>query len=241
MKKLSIIIPAFNEASFISSVLAHVLSIPTESVGYVKEIIVVDDGSTDDTFELASHFSGIKVFRQSNQGKGAAVQFGVTQATGDFILVQDADLEYEPTDYLPMLKAIDGKDDVAVYGSRFKGVIRDYGWKWPFPGRNPSQDFGPWLANILISTVALFLYGRFITDMLTAYKLYPSKLVQGMKIKTCGFETDHELTAKLIKLGIKINEVPIAYKPRSVSEGKKIRARDGLIAIWTLIRFRFVG
>lgn len=240
MKKLSIIIPAFNEASFITKVLNQVLSIPTESVGYIKEVIVVDDGSIDDTFELASNFSGIKVFQQSNQGKGSAVQFGVAQATGDLILVQDADLEYEPTDYLPMLKATDGMDDVAVYGSRIKGVIRDHGWKWPFPGRHPSQGLGPWLANILISTVTMFFYGRFITDMLTAYKLYPAKVVQDMKIRTCGFEADHELTAKLIKLGIKINEVPISYTPRSVSEGKKIRARDGLIAIWTLLRFRIV-
>jgi glycosyltransferase involved in cell wall biosynthesis len=240
MKTLSIIIPAFNEAAFIATLLERVISVPTEPLGYVKEIIVVDDGSSDNTAELASCFSAVKVLRQHNQGKGAAVQNGVRQATGNFILVQDADLEYEPADYLPMLKALGGAEDVSVYGSRSLGVIRDGGWGWPCPGRHSAQGFGPWLANILLSLMTFILYGRWITDMLTAYKLYPIRVVQGFNVKTCGFETDHELTAKMIKAGINIKEIPIAYKPRSVSEGKKIRARDGLIAVWTLLRFRLV-
>lgn len=241
MKTLTIVIPAFNESSFITPLLERVISVPTEDIGYAKEIIVVDDGSSDNTAELASRFPEIKLLRQKNQGKGSAVQNGVKHATGDYILVQDADLEYDPLDYLPMLKALDQTEFAAVYGSRQLGVLKANGWKWPFPGRHEDQGFGPWLANILISCVTLILYGRWITDMLTAYKLYPARKIQGYEIKTCGFETDHELTAKLIKSGIKISEVPISYIPRSVAEGKKIRARDGLIAVWTLIRFRFAN
>lgn len=239
MKTLTIVIPAFNEAAYISTLLERVISIPTETLGFAKEIIVVDDGSSDNTAELASRFTAIKVLRQKNQGKGAAVQNGVKHATGDYILVQDADLEYDPLDYLPMLKVLNDNGVTSVYGSRQLGVLRSKGWQWPFPGRHNDQNLGPWVANILISCVTVMFYGRWITDMLTAYKLYPTKIIQGYQIKTCGFETDHELTAKLIKSGIKIAEVPISYIPRSIAEGKKIRARDGLIAVWTLIRFRF--
>lgn len=241
MKKLSIIIPAYNESAFIAPLLEKVISVPTESLGYTKEIIVVDDGSNDGTAKLASQFSVVKVLRQNNQGKGAAVQNGVRQATGDFILVQDADLEYEPMDYLPMLKALGDARDVSVYGSRPLGVVRDCGWHWFCPGRHADQGFGPWFANFLLSFVTSILYRRWITDMLTAYKLYPAQVLQGFNVKTCGFETDHELSAKLIKASIKIKEVPISYQPRSVEEGKKIRARDGLIAVWILFRFRFTN
>lgn len=240
MKILSIVIPAFNEANFITRLLELVISVPTESLGYSKEIIVVDDGSTDETAELASRFPMVKVLRQHNQGKGAAVQNGVRHATGDFVLVQDADLEYEPIDYLPMLLELNGADNVSVYGSRSLGVLRDQGRIWPFPGRHSAQGFGPWLANLLLSVLTVLLYGRWITDMLTAYKLYPARVIQNFNVKTCGFETDHELTAKLIKRGVEIREVPISYKPRSLAEGKKIRARDGLTAVWTLFRFRFI-
>ncbi|MBT7608696.1 MAG: glycosyltransferase family 2 protein [Bacteriovoracaceae bacterium] len=239
MKILSIVIPAYNEEKFITDLLEKVLSIDTESVGYKKEIIVVDDCSKDSTFELASKFDSVKVFKlEVNQGKGAAVQYGVAKSEGDYILVQDADLEYNPDDYIPMLKALG--PDTSVYGSRVlrskelsKGTF--------FKSKHPDQELGPWLAGRILSIWAFFFFQTWISDTLTAYKIYPGKLLKSFNVKTNGFETDHELTAKLIKSGIKIIEVPIDYIPRSVEEGKKIKSSDFFIAVWTFLRFRFVN
>jgi glycosyltransferase involved in cell wall biosynthesis len=239
MKKLSIIIPAYNEAKFIGKLLERVQQVPTEQVGFEKEIIVVDDGSKDGTFEVASSYAGVKCFKQvPNQGKGRAVQRGVRESTGDYVLVQDADLEYDPDDYVSMLSKLTA-DGISVYGSRTLGQRRDNphgSWLW---GKHPNQSFGPWLAGILLSLWTLLLYGHWISDTLTAYKLYPAAILKSFVIRTHGFETDHEITAKLIRAGISIVEVPIHYTPRSVDEGKKIKPRDGLIAVLTLLRFRF--
>jgi glycosyltransferase involved in cell wall biosynthesis len=240
MKTLSIVIPAYNEAAYIQPLLRKIIAVQTELIDFRKEIIVVDDGSTDGTAQLASCFEGVKVIRQHNAGKGAAVQAGVAQATGEYILIQDADLEYDPSDYMLMLRALNDRENVAVYGSRPREVIRKFGWNWPFPGRHENQGLGPWIANAILSLVTFGLYGRWITDTLTAYKLYPTRILRSFRVRTRGFETDHELSAKLIRSGIEIVEVPIAYQPRSTKEGKKIRGRDGLIAVWTLLRFRFV-
>ncbi|MFN7951215.1 MAG: glycosyltransferase family 2 protein [bacterium] len=239
MKTLSIVVPAFNEGPHLAEVLRRVFAVDTERLGYAKEIVVVDDGSKDDTRSVAESVGFARVLHQENRGKGAAVQHGVREATGDFVLVQDADLEYDPSDYRPMLEALRGEDRVAVYGSRPLGVLRDRGWRWPTPARHPRQGLGPWGMNILLSTLTLALYGRWLTDLLTAYKIYPTSFLRSITVETAGFETDHELTAKLIHQGIPIREVPIAYVPRSVEEGKKIRAIDGLIAIQTLLRYRF--
>ncbi|MBF0626080.1 MAG: glycosyltransferase family 2 protein [Magnetococcales bacterium] len=238
MKTLSIVIPAYNEEAFIATLLDRILTIPTEPVGFEKEIIVVDDGSRDDTAARARAFAGVTVISQANQGKGRAVQTGIRAATGDYILVQDADLEYDPADYLPMLAQLDHQRPTAVYGSRIRGQLREHGWRWPCPGRHPAQGLGPWGMNLTLSLLCLLLYGRWLTDLLTAYKIYPTALIRGFEVLTHGFETDHELTAKLIRAGAVIREVPIAYRPRSLAEGKKIRPRDGLIALWTLVRFR---
>jgi glycosyltransferase involved in cell wall biosynthesis len=240
MPKLSIVIPAYNEGAFIGTLLDRIAAVPTEELGFEKEIIVVNDGSKDNTEEIARSHAGVRCFTQvPNQGKGKAVQRGIREATGDYILIQDADLEYDPNDYLAMVAALaPGKADV-VYGSRTMGQrARQSRWTL-FPGKHPNQGTGPWLAGVLLTLWTALIYGRWITDTLTAYKLYPGDVVKTMKLRTSGFETDHEITAKLNRLGKKIVEVPIAYYPRSKEEGKKIKPSDGLIAVWTLLRFRF--
>ena len=242
MKKLSIIIPAFNEENYISILLDKIQSVDTEKVGFNKEIIVVDDGSTDKTLKLARkaarEFPDISVLHQENQGKGKAVQSGIKEAKGDFVLIQDADLEYDPNDYIPMLKCL--KDTgTSIYGSRILGQIHFFNRRLPFVGRHPEQGIGPWIAGVFLALCVVLLYGRWITDTLTAYKIYPIQEIRKMKIITNGFETDHEITAKLICNGIQILEVPINYHPRTLKEGKKIRMRDGFIALWTFLRFRF--
>jgi len=242
MKMISIVIPAYNEENFISHLLDNILSIDTESIGFAKEIIVVDDGSSDQTQNLAMNaalnYSNISVIHQENLGKGKAVQKGIKKAKGDFVLIQDADLEYDPNDYIPMLKSL--KDSrTSVYGSRILGQIHFFQRKYPFWGRHPEQNFGPWLAGVFLTLWVFLLFGRWITDTLTAYKIYPINVIREMDIVTHGFETDHEITAKLINKGIPIVEVPIQYHPRSQEEGKKIKMRDGFVAVWTFVRFRF--
>ena len=241
MKKLSIIIPAFDEENYIYKLLENVHSVDTEKVGFNKEIIVVDDGSTDQTLKLAwkaaSEFPDISVIHQENQGKGKAVQTGIKEAKGDFVLVQDADLEYDPKDYVAMLKCLEDSG-TSIYGSRILGQIHYFNRRFPFIGRHPEQGIGPWMAGALLTLCVIFLYGRWITDTLTAYKIYPIHEIRKMDIITHGFETDHEITAKLIKNGIQILEVPIHYHPRSIKEGKKIRMRDAFLALWTFLRFR---
>ena len=242
MKKLSIIIPAFNEENYISKLVEKVHSVDTEKVGFSKEILVVDDGSTDQTFQFAKNAASklpeISVLHQENQGKGNAVQTGIKKAKGDFVLVQDADMEYDPNDYIPMLKCL--KDSVtSIYGSRILGQIHFFNRRFPFVGRHPEQGIGPWMAGVILTFCVIVLYGRWITDTLTAYKIYPIHEIRRMDIITNGFETDHEITAKLIHNGIQILEVPIHYQPRSLKEGKKIRMKDAFLALWTLLRFRF--
>jgi dolichol-phosphate mannosyltransferase len=237
MKTASIVIPAYNEEAFIGTLLEHVLRVDTESIGFAKEVVVVDDGSKDQTAAQVSRFPQVRLIVQQNQGKGRAVQRGIREATGDYILVQDADLEYDPADYIPMLKAL-GQYGGAIYGSRTLGQLREHGWSWT-PGRHPGQSLGPWVANVLLTLWTFLLYGRWITDTLTGYKIYPREIFARIEVVTHGFETDHEITAKLIRKGIAIHEVPVSFRPRSIMEGKKIRPRDGFIAVWTLLRFRW--
>jgi dolichol-phosphate mannosyltransferase len=244
MPVLSIVIPAYNESAFIHTLLERIVAVPVEQLGFQKELVVVNDGSKDNTEEMARRFAEsctlapIRVFTQvPNQGKGKAVQRGIRESSGDYILIQDADLEYDPNDYLTLLEGLKTAD--VVYGSRTLGQYRAKTGSELLPGKHPDQGVGAWVAGVLLTLWTLLLYGRWITDTLTAYKLYPAAVLKDMPLRTSGFETDHEITAKLIRRGLRIQETPIAYFPRSREEGKKIKASDGFIAVWTLLRFRF--
>jgi len=240
MPVLSIVIPAYNEGAFIGKLLEKILAVPVEKLGFRKEILVINDGSKDNTEAVARSFAGVRVFTQvPNQGKGKAVQRGIREAAGDYILIQDADLEYDPDDYIALLEALRNTGADVVYGSRTLGSAAAHKGFTLTPGRHPQQRTGPWFAGVLLTLWTAMVYGRWITDTLTAYKLYPAQAVKNMHLRTSGFETDHEITAKLVRLGHRIVEVPIRYYPRSLEEGKKIKPKDGLIAVWTLLRFRF--
>ena len=241
MPKVSIVIPAYNEEAFIGKLLEVILQVNIQSVGFEREIIVVDNGSSDQTSEIVRRFPEARLLRiEVNKGKGDGVRYGISQATGDYILIQDADLEYDPHDYLFMLQPLCHPQEViSVYGSRILGEMK----RKPsfFPGKHEDKSIAMWLANLILSFWAWVLYGQWITDTLTGYKIYPAKLLQGFTIQTTGFETDHELTAKLIRSGVKIIEVPVCYTPRTVEEGKKIRYSDFFVALWTFFKFRFVS
>lgn len=241
MPKVSIIIPAYNEEVFIGKLLETILKVDLQPIRFEREIIVVDNGSKDRTFEIASSFEGVRCLRiEKNQGKGGGTKYGIANATGDYVLIQDADLEYDPNDYIPMLEAIvRSTGQISVYGSRILGE-RTQKRSLLLSGKHPEKSMATYIANTLLSVWACILYGRYITDTLTGYKIYPMDVLRKFTIRTYGFETDHELTAKLLRSGVRIIEVPISYHPRSIEEGKKIRATDFFIAMWTLLKYRFV-
>jgi glycosyltransferase involved in cell wall biosynthesis len=241
MPKVSIVIPAYNEEAFIGTLLETILQVDLKSIGFEREIIVVDNGSKDRTHEIASAFQEVRCLHLDvNQGKGGGVKYGVANATGDYILIQDADLEYNPKDYIPLLKPLSkSPQSLSVYGSRILGELQEGGASW-LPGKHKDKSLATYIANTILSLWAFLLYGRYMTDTLTGYKVYPAKLLQNFSIQTFGFETDHELTAKLLRSGVKIIEVPVSYQPRTLEEGKKIRAIDFVIALWTFLKFRFV-
>lgn len=226
---VSILIPARNEQDTILELLQRVM---TEFEFFSGEVIVIDDGSQDATAELAASVAGVNVIKlQPGQGKGAALREGVRQATGDVILIQDADLEYDPTDYPALLKPFQTGEAQVVYGSRLLGARagRRFGvsnWAFYLGGR-----FLSWLTS--------FLYGAKMTDVATGYKVFRTQVLRDLHHQANGFEFCPEVTAKLLKQGTPIIEVPIAYTPRSIAEGKKIRWQDGLVAIRTLIKYKF--
>ena len=243
MPKVSIVIPAYNEEAFIGTLVETILKVDLQSIGFEREIIVVDNGSKDKTYAIASAFKDVHCLRiEKNRGKGGGTKFGIANATGDYVLIQDADLEYDPKDYMPMLQALsNSKGLVSIYGSRILGELQEKNNKSRIlPGKHKDKSVATWIANALLSLWAFILYGQYITDTLTGYKIYPMDLLGKFTIKTFGFETDHELTAKLLRSNTKIIEVPISYHPRTVEEGKKIRAIDFFVAVWTFLKFRFV-
>jgi glycosyltransferase involved in cell wall biosynthesis len=241
--KLSVIIPMFNEKNFICELLDK-LYIALEDVAFETEIIVVDDGSTDGSSDevLSKPRPGLVLKKMPhNSGKGAAVQYGIRSSSGEFILVQDSDLEYDPKDIVVMLTSIDevAKEGSAIYGSRnlgarqfsspaLKRVLRIW----------PKQGISQWAFNYVLSLIYLAISRIWITDLLTGYKVYPKEIFNGWSPTTSGFETDHEITMRIRKLGIKIIEVPVHYYPRSKEMGKKIGPRDAIKAITTIVGLR---
>ena len=224
--KLSVIIPVYNEKATIKTLLDRIAQVrlPVE-----KEIIIVDDGSTDGSRDVLESLPSINVitrFHTANQGKGAAVKTGIENASGDIILIQDGDLEYDPADYPKLIQPIIDKKTRVVYGSRILG-------------KNKASYFQYYWGGRFLSILTNLLYGVGITDEPTCYKVFDATLLRGIELKCQGFEFCPEVTAKVSRLGESITEVPISYEPRSIEEGKKIRWTDGLMAIWVLFKYRF--
>ena len=229
--KISIIIPVYNEFQTVDRVIERVLTAPLPA-GCSREVIVVDDGSTDGTTHRLgepARLGDIVTHRSIlNFGKGTAVRIGLMLASGEAVLIQDGDLEYDPNDYRAILEPIvNGQADV-VYGSRFLG-------------KPTGMAFKNLLANRVLTLATNLLYSASISDEATAYKAFRTSVIRGMYLESRRFEICPELTAKACRLGHRIHEVPISYNARSVPEGKKIRARDGFDALWTLIKYRFTS
>jgi glycosyltransferase involved in cell wall biosynthesis len=224
---LSIIIPVYNEAEHIREIIKRV-----QATRLAKEIVVVDDGSKDSTRAILEKLDGKRkvrvILHEKNQGKGAAVVTGMRAATGDVLLIQDADLEYDPRDYPALLQPIkEGLADV-VYGSRFLG------------GPHRVTMFWHMVANQLLTTMTNILYNTILTDMETGYKVFRREVIEGLTIKSKSFNFEPEFTAKVLKRNYRIFEVPISFNPRDYSQGKKIKLKDAFEAVWTLLKYRVV-
>jgi glycosyltransferase involved in cell wall biosynthesis len=233
--KVSIIIPVYNESKYIKDLIIKIKSIKLSKINFRKEIIIINDGSTDQTKDIISKIRGITVLNQKNLGKGRAVQNGIKKAKGNLILIQDGDLEYDPNDYIKLLKPFTKKKKISVFGNRYY-LKKKFNKKF-INDKYPGQKFGPYLMNKILQLIFFVLYKKNISDLLTGYKVYEKDFFRNNKIQTNGFETDHEISAKLIKQNYSIIEVPINYNPRSYLDGKKIKSIDGFKAILTLLRF----
>lgn len=228
MLRLSVIIPVYNEEATLEEIITRV-----RSTGLVHEIIIVDDGSTDESSAVLSRLQNdgsppLRILcHRRNRGKGAAMRTGLAAATSELVLVQDADLEYDPADYPALLAPFADPVVEVVYGSR---NLR----------RNPKSSLAFYWGGRLLSWITNWLYGSRITDEATGYKVIKTELLRDIGVETDGFEFCPEVTAKLLQRGVTIHEVPISYQPRTRQEGKKIQWRDGVIAIWTLVKYRFL-
>ncbi len=224
--QLSVIVPVYNECDTVAELLRRVLAVEVE-----KQVIVVDDGSSDGTAEwLTSWTRGrseqiVICQHAQNRGKGAAVRTGLAEVTGEYVLIQDGDLEYNPEDYVRLLEPLTEGRAKVVYGSRFLGGA-------------PRMFFTQRMSNVFLTRLTNVLYGASLTDMETCYKLFTSDVVTGFTLVSNRFDVEPELTAKVLRSGLEIEEVPITYAGRSYREGKKINWRDFVSAVWTLVRFR---
>jgi len=223
---LSVLMPVYDERNTLMPLLERIRAVPIE-----KEILIVDDGSTDGTRELLcaeveGKFPDVRVFyHPQNRGKGAAIRTAIPCARGEFCIVQDGDLEYWPEDYIPILQAFEAGNVDAVYGSRFLNG-------WP-PMRLPNR-----IVNRLLASMVCVFFGTHMTDEATCYKAFRTEALQSLPLTCRRFEFCPEVTAKAIRRGYRIVEVPIRYEARSMADGKKIRWTDGVAAIWTLLKWR---
>lgn len=225
--KLSILIPVYNERRTIAEAVrrARTAELPVD-----REILIIDDGSTDGTGDIIKRLadSTVKVLQQPvNMGKGAALRRGFEESTGDFVVVYDADLEYDPRDWPALLRPILEGEARAVYGSRFTGERRNL-------------MFWHWVGNRFLTLLTNILYNTTLSDMETCSKLIEGDLIRSLNLTSNRFEIEPEITAKLLRSGVRIYEVPIRYTGREVDEGKKISWRDGFPALWALVKYRFV-
>jgi glycosyltransferase involved in cell wall biosynthesis len=228
LRKLSVIVPVFNERNTLVEILRRMRAVELPD-GIESEIIVVDDGSSDGTRDVLRQLgdSTVRVVMHDvNRGKGAAVRTGFKHATGEFILVQDADLEYDPEDWPKLLAPVLRGRARVVYGSRFTGERRN-------------MLLLHWIGNRFLSLTTNVLYNTTLSDMETCYKLLERSLIEDLQLQSNKFDIEPEITAKVLKRGVRIYEVPISYSGREFDEGKKITWRDGFSALWTLVKYRF--
>ena len=240
--KLSVIMPIYNEAATVEEIVRRVRVVPLAvPVGYgerngqvivlEREVVLVDDGSTDGTRDILRSLEGesdvVAVFHEQNQGKGAAVRTGLDHASGDIFIVQDADLEYDPRDYVALLQPILEERTQVVYGSRFRG------------GPTKAMFFWHMVGNRLLTLVTNILYDSILTDMETCYKMFTREVAQQLRLTERGWGFDPEITAQILRRGYRIYEVPITYTGREFAEGKKISWRDAFTVLRTLLRCRF--
>jgi len=225
--KLSVIIPIYNEVESLREIVKRV-----QDTKLAWEIVLVDDGSIDGTRDLLKEMDGKDnihvVLHEKNQGKGAAVRTGFGAARGEVLLIQDADLEYDPRDYPTLLKPLEEGIADVVYGSRFLGGPRRVVMFWHM------------IANYLLTFMTNILYNTILSDMETGYKVFRKEVIEGMPLHAKRFDFEPEFTAKILKRKYRIYEVPISFNPRDYSEGKKIKLKDAFEAVWTLLKYRFV-
>jgi glycosyltransferase involved in cell wall biosynthesis len=224
---VSVVIPVFNEVKTIEEIIRRV-----ELQGIAEEILVVDDGSTDGTRRILESLNGSKsirtIFHEHNRGKGAAVRSGIRAASGDVIVIQDADLEYHPREIKSLLQPLEEDLADVVYGSRFLGASRRPVMFWHM------------VANKMLTLITNILYNTILTDMETGYKVFRRKVVENLNLRANKFDFEPEFTAKILKRKVRVFEVPITFNPRDYSEGKKIGLKDAFHAVWTLFKYRFV-